>query len=136
MTDPQEVPVNRWPVNQAALRWLLLAKGPTNPQVPYVIQLATWGLEQDGLQIPDPLAPSQPTADAVQQVVYGLAQSGRKPAFQAMERLVSNPNLSPQEVMSDLKASLAQASNPLEAAQEVVQVVYDLMVATSESAPD
>ena len=136
MTDQQQVPVNQWPVNQAALRWLKAVKEPGNPQVPYVIQLAAWGLEQDGLLIPDPLAPSQPTPEAVRQVVYGLAQTGRKPAFQAMERLVSNPNLSPGEEMSNLKVSLSQASTPLEAAQSVVQVIYDLMVATSPSAPE
>ena len=48
-----------------------------------------------------------------------------------MVRLFSNPNLSHQEELSNLSNSLSKARNPLQAAQAVIQVIYDLMVATS-----
>ena len=126
-----EVPVNHWPINQSALRWLNRAKEPANPQVPYVLQLATLGLETDKLDLPQPLSPSQPTPEAVRQVAYGLAVEGRDPAYRAMQRLFSNPNLSQKEQVDNLENSLSKASNPLQAAQAVIQVIYDLMVATS-----
>ena len=132
MSKPLEVPVNKWAVNQLALQWLKEARETPHPDKPYVLQLATWGLETDQIDLPPPIAPSQPTPEAVKQVVYGLgAVHGREEAYQAMRRLFSNPNLSHKEEQDNLLASLKQAKSPLEAAQAAIQVIYDLMVATS-----
>lgn len=128
----QEVPVNQWPINQAALQWLQKAKEQPDPQVPYVLQLATWGLETDKIDLPRPIAPSQPEPEAVKQVAYGLgAAHGRQEAYEAMRRLFSNPDLSHKELMDSLDNSLSRATSPEGAAQAVIQVIYDLMVATS-----
>lgn len=131
MTAPKEVSVNQWPANRAALRWLKETDQPVNPQQPYLIQLAVFGLEADQVTLPAPIAPSQPTAAAVSQLAYSLLVSGGWPAMQATQRLFSNPNLTPPEEMANLEASLAAASSPEEAAAAVLQVLYDLMVATS-----
>ena len=128
----QEVPVNQWPINQAALEWLHKAKEPGDPERPYVLQLATWALEEDKIDLPRPIAPSQPEPEAVREVVYGLgAARGREEAYQAMRRLFSNPNLTHREEQDNLANSLSKAKSPVEAAQAVIQVILDLMVATS-----
>ena len=41
----EPVPVNRWPVNQVARKWLVQAKAPFGPDMPYLAQLAWWGFE-------------------------------------------------------------------------------------------
>lgn len=128
----QEVPVNKWPINQAALEWLHKAKEPGDPQVPYVLQLAVWALEENKISLPRPIHPSQPEAEAVKEVVYGLgAARGREEAYGAMRRLFSNPNLTHREEQDNLSNSLSRAKSPVEAAQSVIQVILDLMVATS-----
>jgi len=128
----QEVPVNQWPINQAALAWLTKAKEPADPERPYVLQLAAWALEADKIDLPRPIAPSQPEPEAVKQVAYGLGQArGRTEAYEAMRRLFGNPNLTHKEEQDNLLASLELAKSPQEAAQAVIQVIYDLMVATS-----
>lgn len=128
----QEVPINQWPINQAALQWLQKAKETPHPDKPYVLQLATWGLEENKIDLPQPIAPSQPTPEAVKQVAFGLADVwGKDQSYQAMRRLFSNPNLSHKEEMDNLSNSLSRATSPEGAAQAVIQVIYDLMVATS-----
>lgn len=128
----QEVPINQWPINQAALLWLQEAKEPADPQAPYVLQLAVWALEADKIDLPAPISPNQPTPEAVKQVVFGLAAAqGRAEAYEAMRRLFSNPNLSHREEQDNLANSLSRAKNPVEAARAVTQVILDLMVATS-----
>jgi hypothetical protein len=128
----QEVPVNQWPINQAALEWLRKAKEPGDPEVPYVLQLATWALEADKIDLPRPIAPGQPEPEAVRQVAFGLgAARGREEAYQAMRRLFSNPNLTHREEQDNLSNSLAKAKSPEKAAQAVIEVIYDLMVATA-----
>ncbi len=128
-----EVPVNRWPLNQAALRWLRKAGEPGNPLVPYVLQLAAWGIEESKVELPQPLSPSQPLPEAVEQVVHGLVLGGMgsDPAWLAMRRLFSNPNLTWTEEIHNLENSLAEAETPAEAASAVIQVIIDLMEATS-----
>lgn len=128
----QEVPVNKWPINQAALEWLHKAKEHPDPERPYVLQLATWGLEADQIYLPPPIAPSQPEPEAVKQVAYGLGEArGRAETYEAMRRLFGNPNLTHKEEQDNLLSSLQQATSPQEAAQATIQVIYDLMVATS-----
>lgn len=130
MTD-QEVPANQSSVNRLARKWLAQTKAPISPQQPYVIQLAIWGLEEEGITTPDPLAPSQPTPEAVKQQAYSLLQSGPKPAQQAMQVLLGNPNLSMEDQYNNLERVLLQAKTPAKAADQVVEVIYDLMVATA-----
>lgn len=130
--QPQEVPINRWPLNQRALHWLRQAKEPGNPQMPYVVQLAQWGLEAEQVQMPDPLAPSQPLPEGVAQLVGYLQVTGAKPAHQAMQYLLSNPNLDREEQQNNLETALQQATTPQAAAAAVLEIIYDLMVATSE----
>jgi hypothetical protein len=132
MTAPKELTVNSWPVNQAALRWLQEAKATINPQQAYVIQLAVLGLESGWADLPEPLAPSQPSPEGVSQMAYALLKSGPWPAMEATQRLFSNPNLSPGEEMTELLSLLRAADDPQEASAAVLQTIYDLMVATSQ----
>jgi hypothetical protein len=130
--QPQEVPINRWQVNQQALVWLKKAKVPANPLQPYVIQLAVWGLEEADLTTSDPIAPSEPTPEGVSQLTYGLLKSGAEPAHRAMQLLLSNPNLDQQEQQENLEYELAQAGSPERAAEVVLETIHDLMVALSD----
>ena len=126
-----QVPVNSWQVNQQAKRWLLKIKESPDPQVLYLAQLAQWGLENQKVELPEPLSPSQPMRPALEQVALGLLEPGAKAATKAMRLLLSNPNLHPEDAAQNLLSALQQASSSEEAAAVVIETIYDLMVATS-----
>jgi hypothetical protein len=94
-----EMPSNRCRVSRAALRWLKEAKEPVDEEVSYPAQLAAWGLEKGGVEVPDPVAPSQPSAHSVGLLVQTL--SGME-AGQASQFVLSNPNLSLEEQTRNL----------------------------------
>jgi hypothetical protein len=129
MAEMNEALSNSGPINQAALKWLREAKASSYENVSYLVQLAQWGLKKGGLAIRRPAAPSQPEHHEVENVLEALA--GRDPAA-ATEWLLSNPNVDDQEEQeANFLWQLQEAKSPQEAAQAVVETVYDLLVAES-----
>ncbi len=124
-----EAPSNRWPVNQAALKWLNEAKASPDGSVSYLAQLAAWGFEKWLVQVPRPIAPSQPERHNLEDLVEALV-GAENPEF-ASEWFLSNPNRDRDEQEGNLVRLLDEAKNPQEAAQAVVETAYDLMVAES-----
>jgi hypothetical protein len=123
---------NLWPVNQAALKWLNEAKTLPEPDASYLAQLAFWGLERGGVEVPRPTAPSQPSPHDVMLLVetlYGMD------ADKASRFILSNPNLAVDEQTRCLEKQLNAAESPQDAAQIVIETVYDLMVADSPTDP-
>lgn len=121
---------NRWPMNQAALKWL--NPKAADPSSSYLAQLAQWGLERGGAEVSRPVSPSQPDRGEVAQMVEQLV--GEDPGS-ANRWLVQNPNLPTEDQMRNLAAQLSSATSAEEAAQIAVETVYDRMVAESESSP-
>lgn len=124
------VPVNRWPVNQAALVWLRQAGAEPDPMAAFLPQLAMWGLE-NGATVPPPLAPSQPDRNDLELMVGRHLGAGSRPAAGAMRWFLSNQNFSRVEQMNFLLTQLQQAQTPLEASVAALQVAYDRMVAAN-----
>jgi len=131
-----EAPSNNWPVNQAALAWLQKAKASPDGSVSYLAQLAWWGLEEGGVEVPSPISPSQPSPHNLENAVGALLRSGRQEAAFASRWFLSNPNLPVEEQARNLAQQLEQAKSPQEAAQLVVETAYDLMVAESATSPE
>ena len=123
-----ELPTNRSVLNQLAKRWLNQAKAEADPSALYLAQLAWWGWEK-GLRTPQPLAPSQPLPSSVEEMLGLLLGSGKDKAAMAEDWVLGNPNLDRAEQAANLEAALRAAANPLNAAQEVLEAIYDRMVA-------
>lgn len=130
-----EVPSNQWAVNRAALPWLKKADADPDPTMSYLVQMAWWGLEKGGVRVQQPRAPSQPEPHALESAVSLFLTSGAREAASASRWLLSNPNLSFEEQAANLEMLLREAASPQEAAQVVVEAIYDLMVAESEPSP-
>jgi hypothetical protein len=105
----REAPSNRWPVNQAALG-LKAAKGSPDGSISYLAQLAWWGLEKGGLEIPRPIAPNQPEPHDLELALGALLGSGPESAADASEWFLSNPNLDRKEQEGNLESPPAPAS--------------------------
>src|SRR5262249_11449868 len=88
-----EVPSNRWPVNQAALKWLKEGKAAPDGDRSYLAQLAWWGLGNGIVRISRPIAPSQPSHDDVELAIGSLLGSGAEKAEFASRWFLSSPNL-------------------------------------------
>lgn len=128
MADMNEALSNSGPINQAAVTWLNVTKELPDPSASYLAQLAWWGLEKGGVQLPRPLSPSQPARHEVQELVEALL--GQKPQ-DASQWFVQNPNLPQEEQMRNLASQLKAAVSPQEAAQIVIETAYDRLVAES-----
>ena len=129
MTDRPslEAPVNRWPVNQAALHWLRQTKADVRPWVAYLPQLAAWAMEQ--ASVLPPLAPGLPSRSDLQLALGQLQAAGNAEAARATTFLLGNPNLSPQEQSHVLLSQLQLASGPQEAGKAVLETLYDRLAA-------
>ena len=123
-----EAAANKSLVNQAALKWL----DAPDPEQSYLAQLAMWGLEKGGAQVPRPMSPSQPERYEVESQIEALLAATPS---QASRWLLSNPNLEREEQATNLAQQLQDATSPEEAAQIVVQTAYDRMVAESATSP-
>ena len=66
-----EAPSNKWPIKQAALRRLKVAKEPPEGDASYAAQLAWWGLETGGVET-HPQAPNWPNRSEVEMFVQRL----------------------------------------------------------------
>jgi hypothetical protein len=128
-----EAPVNKWPVNRAAKKWLEGVDDQVNEEMSYLVQLAWWGLEDGGVQVREPLSPSQPQPHDLNQLIAGML--GAK-AWDATMWLLSNPELPREEQMKDLEQKLLDATSPEQAAEIVVLTAYDRMVEQSATSPE
>lgn len=109
--------LNNTPLNRAALVWLRQAKVTPEPHYLDVLQLASWGLENQA-------AGEWPPMDrpALQSQVDGLF--GWKPE-NAMAWLLSNPEgPARDEQETTLQASVLQATSAKEAAGIVLSAIY------------
>jgi transcriptional regulator with XRE-family HTH domain len=129
-TDPHLAPSNKLPVNQLAAKWLQVAKEPADPDRSFLAQLAWWGLEH-GVQLPEPNHYTHPERHNLEHVIGLLLRSGPKEAAKATEWFLNNPNQPPQENIQYLVGLLKQASSPQEAAQLVLEVMFDRIVAVN-----
>jgi hypothetical protein len=128
MSNRRVAPSNRWPVNQAALRWLQAAKEPADEDISYLVQLAWWGLE-NWIRVPPPRSPSQPTHEDLELALGQRLARGPRAAKDATRWLLANPNLAPGEEEENLLLWLESATSPMEAARLVIETVYDRMTA-------
>ena len=112
MADP-----NKLPVNEAALNWLRKAKEPPAPEVPHVLTLAQWGLENGA-------AGEWPRREnPALEMQVGLLL-GWKPE-NAMAWLLSNPEgPTKAEQEANLLSGLKVASSPQIAAALVLNAVW------------
>lgn len=130
MSEPREAPSNRLPINQAALAQLRKAKVHPDPMKAYLAQLAQWGM--DKVHLPQPISPQQPLPDDLREFVARLVLvPGPAQAERATRLILSNPNLTVEEQTDDLEEFLSLASDPEQAAEAVVEAIYDLMVVTA-----
>ncbi len=130
-----ELPSNLWPVNQAAKRWLLEVDPPDESRC-YLAQLASWALDKQVVSVPRPMSPSQPLPHDLETAVNRRLGAGAQEAERASEWFLSNPNLDRQEQADNLERELEQAQSPQDAAQSLIETVYDLMVAASVTSPE
>jgi len=129
MPDSLLVPLNDWPVSQAALHWLQVAKEPVDRYRSYLFQLAQFGLD-NGLSGPRPLSPSQPLPESLEQHIGLLLEVGQSGEW-ANQWLFSNLGTDPEEQRDTLAIWLDEAESPIEAAKFVMEMVHDRMVAAS-----
>jgi hypothetical protein len=115
--------------------WLKEAMVSPDETVSYLAQLACWDLEDGGLVIPPPIAPTQPAPHNLELAPGCLLGSGDKEAEFATEWFLSNPNLDREEQEENPARLLDEAKDPQEAAWAVVEAAYDLMVAESPTYP-
>jgi hypothetical protein len=124
------VPSNRWPVNQAALRWLKAARDPVRDDMSYLVQLAWWGLE-NGVSPSQPNSPSQPDRNDLELALGRRLKAGAPEAATATRWVLANPDLNPQETANNLRSQLDLAKSPQEAASLVVETVFERMAAVN-----
>jgi hypothetical protein len=118
----EDLPVNSWPLNREAKRWLQEAKISPDSGYLYLVQLLQLGFEQR-LQIP---GQGQNYWDDLELAANQLLDHNLQPV-QVMRWLVSNRNAGDQGEQNDtLRAELEQAPSWEVAAQNLMQWFYDL----------
>jgi hypothetical protein len=117
----EQLPVNRWPLNQDAKKRLLEAGEPPEPNLPFLVQLLSAGFER-GLGIP---GPAQKYRVELEQASAELLDPRLDPA-KVMRWFLSNPNgPEPGEQNDSLRLLLEKASSWQEAAQNLMEWFYD-----------
>src|SRR5215469_1777017 len=116
------LPVNQWPVNQAAQRWLRQANQPPDPHSPYLVQLLNLGF-QSSLFLP---GQGQQYRAELSQAASELYDPSLDPV-KVMRWFQSNPQgPSWAEQSQTLLSLLEQARSWEEAAQSLMEWFYDL----------
>jgi hypothetical protein len=110
------------PLNQAALEWLTEAKADTDRYYLYLLQLASWGLD-DGSEGDWPARHRYALREQVN-LLFGW-----KPA-DVLAWLLSNPNCGedPEDQEADLLRLLETTDNPWRAAAHVLNAIYSRQV--------
>jgi hypothetical protein len=126
-----EATSNKSEINQLALKWLEQVDPDAQSGVSYLAQLAHWGLESGEVTVPEPRIAGQPSPHNLEIAVGMLLEWGPEKAARATRWFLSNPNLSLGEQEIFLLEQLRQAESPQEAARRVIEVAYDMLVASS-----
>lgn len=121
-TVPQsETPVNRWPLNLLAKRWLDQARLPSSPDLPYLVQLLYEGFEEN-LSIP---GQGQNYRADLEQAASQLLDRDLNPV-DVMRWFLNSPRGPSQGEQNDtLRLQLEQAKSWEEAAQSLMEWFYD-----------
>jgi len=120
----ERLPVNEWPVNRAARKWLLkVPDGPLSPDKPYLFQLLWVGFDRD---LPAPGVPDSLYWRLSQAAGRMLAQSQRDPVALMRWAQESPDGPSEPEQAQDLLAQLREAKDWQEACQNLMEVFYHL----------
>jgi hypothetical protein len=102
-----------WQLNKLALQWLQKAGEEPEPMAAYLPQLAVWAIRMGHFRAPEPLSPSQPRHEAVEETAEALAAMvGPKPAARAMNYLLDNPSQPPEDARRYLLNVLQKADSP------------------------
>jgi hypothetical protein len=134
----QEIPVNRRPVSQAALAWLLqVAKAEAampleermgvDPQTWYVPQLGAWGLLSQEVRWADNPPVDVPDRDQLESHVLAMLEPGNCQALQNLRWLLVQ-NEAYAEAEEDLEEALRLAPNPRGAAKEILEVLANRLI--------
>ena len=127
MTVPRELPVNRWPVNQAALRWLQAAKEQPDPQLPYLVQLLHLGFERE-----QPIPGLGDQYKGSLELAAGKLLSSQLDPVKVTRLFQDNPNGPDQDEQSqNLLGLLTSAQTWEQAAQRLMEIWYDRNAATN-----
>lgn len=117
--QPDPLPQNSQPINQASLPWLEETGWSPSPDFPYSFQLINWGFDQE-ISLP-----------VVQELWYSLQEAAARllsPVDAPDARLVlaSDPEFdeSPEEQEAMLVHTLDQAQSPREAARLLMEAFY------------
>jgi hypothetical protein len=117
----ERLPVNTWPVNQVALKWLRAANDEISDWLPYLPQLICLGFERD---LPVPGRGEDYRSDL--ELAAGELLGESVDSFQTVRWLLNNPN-GPDlaEQTHTLEVLLEQAECWAEAAQSAMEWFYD-----------
>jgi hypothetical protein len=117
------LPVNRWPLNREALRWLIAAKEPPEEHLPYLSQLVWMGFDR-GLPVP---GRGDKYRWELELAAGELLLNPKLDSVKVMRWFVSNPNGPEEEVeQSDTLLYLLEKGQCWEeAAQFVMEWFYD-----------
>jgi hypothetical protein len=127
MTAPREIPVNRWPVNQAAVHWLREANDLPDPHLPYLVQLLHLGFEREQ---PVPGLGDQYRGSL--ELAAGKLLSNQLDPVKVTRLFQDNPNGPDQDEQSrNLVALLTSANSWEQAAQSLMELWYDLNAAAN-----
>jgi hypothetical protein len=117
----RELPVNKWPLNQAALGWLRRAHKPADSSLPYLAQLLSEGFEAN-LAL---AGPGQKFRAELHQASDQLLDWSLDPVA-VMRWFTDNPNGPSQpEQSQSLLLELEKAKSWEEAAQNLMEWFYD-----------
>lgn len=125
MTAPREIPVNRWPVNQAALHWLREAKAGPDHHLPYLVQLLHLGFEKGQ---PVPGLGDQYRGSL--ELAAGKLLSNQLDPVKVTRLFQENPNGPAQDEQNHGLLKLLTSANSWEqAAQSLMELWYSLNAA-------
>jgi hypothetical protein len=115
------LPVNAWPLNQAALRWLLAAKTPLSDHLPYRVQLLDLGFTR---KLAVPGRGNDHRWELAQEA--GLLLGGNLDPVRLTHWLVNNPDGGNETEQNDtLLLRLEEAPDWEEASQGLMDWFYD-----------
>ncbi len=125
----QEIPVNQWPINKLALRWLRKGKQKESPHLPYILQLIIRGLF-NGVPL---LGPGESFREDLEAEISQLLRPRFDPV-KVMRWLLNNPNGpdDPEEQAATLEQGLETAETWQEAAQAAIEVFHSRLAAEND----
>ena len=127
--NAERLPVNGWPVNQIAKKWLLRGKLEANQDTPYLLQLVLRGLEE-AVPIPGPAEQYRWHLETA----AGRMLSPKLDPVEITRWFTNNPDGpdDPAEQSATLEIALSKAGTWEEAAQVAMEAFYDRIAAEND----